>query len=113
MSESIDHLLTEATRARLESRFGDAKRDLTEAVKSSRQSKDQRRLARALAALGQIERDLRNDEVALHLYEEAAEIYRALNDALKVAHTVRHVTDILREMKRLPSSATAYAESLR
>jgi tetratricopeptide (TPR) repeat protein len=113
MSESIEHLLTEATRARLEQRFGDAKRDLTEAVASTRKSKDQRRLARALAALGQIERDLHNDEVALRLYEEAAEIYRGLNDTLKFAHALRHVADILREMKRLPSAATAYAESLR
>jgi tetratricopeptide (TPR) repeat protein len=113
MPESIDSLLTEATRARLDGRFGDAKRDLTEAVKSSRKSNDQRRLARSLAALGRIERDLHNDDDALRLYEEALEIYRALNDPLKLAHTVRHVADILRHMGRLPSAATAYAEALR
>jgi len=113
MSESIDHLFTEATRARLEQRFGDAKRDLTEAVNTCRKSKDQRRLARALAALGQIERDLHNEEVALHLYEESVEIYRALNDALKLAHKLRHVADILREMGRLPPAAAAYVEALR
>lgn len=113
MSESIDHLFAEATRARLEQRFGDARRELTEAVNISRKSKDQHRLARALAALGQIERDLHNDEVALHLYEESVENYRALNDALKFAHALRHVADILRHMGRLPSAATAYVEALR
>jgi tetratricopeptide (TPR) repeat protein len=86
---------------------------LTKAVKSSRKSHDQRRLARALAALGQIQRDLHNDDDALRLYEEALEIYRALKDPLKLAHTVRHVGDILRHMERFPAAATSYAEALR
>lgn len=113
MSESIDNLLATATRARLNHRFSDARRDLTKAVRSSRKSNDQRRLARALAALGQIQRDLHNNDDALRLYEEALEIYRALNDPLKLAHTVRHVGDILRHMERFPAAALAYTEALR
>lgn len=112
MPEFIDDLLNKATRARLEQRFGDARRNLAEAVKSSRKQNDQRRLARALGALGQIQRDLHNDDDALHLYEEALEIYRVLNDPLKLAHTVRHVGDILRHMERFPAAASSYAEAL-
>jgi tetratricopeptide (TPR) repeat protein len=112
MSEFIDNLLVAATRARLDHRFGDARRDLAQAVTSSRKNNDQRRLARALAALGQIQRDLHNEDDALRLYEEALEIYRALNDPLKLAHTVRHVGDILRHMERFAASATSYAEAL-
>ena len=112
MSESIDNLFAAATRARLDHRFGDAKRDLAEAVKSSRKNNDQRRLARALAALGQIQRDLHNDDDALRLYEEALEIHRALNDSLRLAHTVRHVGDILRHMEKFPAAASSYAEAL-
>lgn len=112
MAESIDELLNKATCARLERRFGDAMRHLAEAVKSSRGQNDQRRLARALGALGQIQRDLHNDEDALRLYEEAGEIYRALNEPLKIAHTVRHVADILRHLTRFPAAANSYAEAL-
>jgi len=112
MQESIDRLLTEATRARLERRFGAARRELEEAVQCSRKVRDPHRLARSLATLGQIERDLHNDDEALRLYEEAAEIYRALNEPLKLAHTVRHIADILRHVKRLPAAATSYAEAL-
>jgi len=112
MSHAIDSLLSRATRARVEHRYGDARRDLIQAVESSRKSKDQPRLARALAALGQIERDLHNDDVALHVYEEAVETYRALDDPLKLAHTMRHVGDILRHMGRLAAARTSYAEAL-
>ena len=112
MSESIDSLLTQATRARLKQRFGDARRDLQQAVEMGSRSKDQPRLARALAALGQIERDLHNADDALRLYEEAVEIYRQLNSSLKVAHTGRHVADILREMGRLAAAETSYSEAL-
>ncbi len=112
MPKSIDDLLNEATRARLEQRFGDARRDLAQAVKTCRKQNDQRRLARALGALGQIQRDLHNDEDALRLYEEAGEIYRSLNNPLKLAHTIRHVGDILRHVERFAAAATSYAEAL-
>lgn len=110
--ESIDELLSDASHARLEHRFGDARRDLKEAVKSCRRNKDQHRLARALAALGRIEHDLHNDDVALHFYEEAVEIHRALNNPLKVAHSVRHIADILRHMKRFAAARSSYAEAV-
>ena len=112
MSDSMDSLLTRATRARLALRFSEARRDLQQAVEMGSRSKDQPRLARALAALGQIERDLHNDDGALRLYEEAAEVYRTLDTPLKLAHTVRHVGDILRHMGRLAAAGTSYTEAL-
>lgn len=112
MSESIDSLLTHATRARLEQRFGEARNDLRQAIEMGSRSKDHPRLARALAALGQIEHDLHNDDDALRLYEESAEIYRQLNSRVKLAHTVRHIADILRERGRLAASETSYCEAV-
>jgi tetratricopeptide (TPR) repeat protein len=112
MPESIDELLNKATRARLEQRFGQARRDLAEAIQSSRKQNDRRRLARALGSLARIQRDLHNDEDSLRLYEEAGEIYRELKDRLKLAHTVRHEADILRHMKRFAAAATSYTEAL-
>jgi tetratricopeptide (TPR) repeat protein len=112
MSESIDNLLSGAIRARLEMRFSDAKRDLLKAAEVSRKMNDQRRLARALASLGQIERDLNNNDDALRLYEESLEIYRTLNSPLKLAHAVRHVGDILRHMERFAAAGISYTEAL-
>jgi len=111
MSELIDSLLAQARQARFE-RPDDAKRDLAQAVALARSADHRLQLAQALTALGQIERDLHNNDEALRLYEEAAEIYHGLNDPLKLAHTVRHVGDILREMGRFAGAAPAYSEAL-
>src|SRR5262249_24385250 len=46
------------------------------------------------------------------LYEEAAEIYRAISETLKLAHTIRHVGDILRHLERFAPADTSYAEAL-
>lgn len=59
-------------------------------------------MASALTRLGQIEKD----------YEEAATIYRAEGDALRLAHTVRHVGDVLREQRRLDLAESRYLEAL-
>lgn len=111
-AEHIDKLFSEASLARLKGRFGDARRVLIEAIRISRKGKDQRRLARGLAALGTIEYDLHNDEAALHLYEEAAETYRELNDSLKLANTVRRTGDILRQMNRFAAASMSYTEAV-
>jgi tetratricopeptide (TPR) repeat protein len=51
-----------------------------------------------LKALGQSERDMGHREVALQLYEEAVAIYRNEDDALALAHTIRHVADIQQDL---------------
>jgi len=111
MSQLIESLLIQARQARFE-RPEDAKRDLTQAVELARTENDPVKLATALTALGQIERDLHHDEVALRHYEEAAVIYRVLEDPLKLAHTVRHVGDILRHSGRFSTAEPVYAEAL-
>jgi len=89
-----------ANQARRENRPNDARQDLIEAVALCRQECKGIDLARALADLGQIERDLHCNDAALKNYEEAVAIYRAAGDVLGWAHTVRHVGDILRNMGR-------------
>lgn len=95
MSVMIDQLLQQAAQARKEHRPADAKRDLLEAVEACRASGTQLELAQTLKALGQVERDLQHSEEALKLYQEAVAIYRTLDDPLALAHTIRHVGDIL------------------
>jgi tetratricopeptide (TPR) repeat protein len=96
MSDTIDRLMQRALEARRESRLDDAKRDLTEAVALCREAAAPGKLARALAGLGQAERDLHHNDAALRHYEEAVTLYRTEKDPLKLAHTIRHVADIHR-----------------
>jgi tetratricopeptide (TPR) repeat protein len=112
MADAIDKLLNNASRARREHRHADAKKDLVEAVRVARAGEDQIGLARALTALGQIERDLGNGDSALQHYEEAAAIYRQGNDPLKLAHTIRHVSDILQDEGRPEQAEPLYREAL-
>lgn len=69
-------------------------------------------MVRALAGLGQIERDLQNGPDARKHYEDAVIICRTLNDELRLAHTIRHLGDILREQGELILSEPCYLEAL-
>jgi tetratricopeptide (TPR) repeat protein len=111
MSDTAEDLLQQAQRARREHRLEDAKRDLVAAVALRRKAGGQD-LARALTALGQIERDQRQNDAALQHHEEAVTIYRAAGEPLKLAHTIRHVADILRETERAKLAEPRYDEAL-
>jgi tetratricopeptide (TPR) repeat protein len=112
MSEQSEQLRIAALQARRENRLEDAKRDLIWAVAQCRAAHEDIALARSLTALGQIERDLLNNELALLCYEEAVAIYRKGNDALILAHTIRHVADIQRHQGLTAAADTNYREAL-
>ncbi len=113
MTDPANNLIQDALRARRENRFDEAKRALVEAVDICRRSGLRSELAKALAGLGQIERDLGRNDVALQHYEEAAAIYRAEGLGLKLAHAVRHAADIQRHEGRYDQSEANYDEALR
>lgn len=104
-------LMRDANRLRFE-RPQEAHRLYAEAVELSRRAHLQRELIQALKGLGQIERDLNNDEAALELYEQALVLCRDADDPLLLAHTVRHVGDIHQDIKRDDLAAPCYAEAL-
>ncbi len=112
MSATLDQLLQQAVQARREHRLADAKHHLVEAVTVGRNSGTRAELAKALAALGQIDRDLDHGDVARHHYEEALALYRAEDDALRIAHTVRHLGDIHRHQGRPELAEPCYHEAL-
>lgn len=112
MSEVLERLLTQAAQSRRDDRPEDARRDLIRALEISRRSGTAIDLARALKALGQIERDLGHDEAALKLYQETVVIYRAAGDELALAHTIRHVADIQQDLGRMEPAEPAYREAL-
>jgi tetratricopeptide (TPR) repeat protein len=98
--------------ARRENRLEDARRHLTEAVALSHTGGVKNNLAVALAALGQIERDLGNNDAALRLYGKAADIFRSGTDRRRLAHTIRHLADIYRHEQQRDKAETCYCEAL-
>lgn len=112
MPDTFDQLLTQAFHARRENRPDDAERSLIEAVHICRETGSPADLAKALARLGQIERDQHAGDAALQHYEEAAAIYRVEGDGLKLAHTVRHLGDIHREDGSAELAGPCYREAL-
>jgi tetratricopeptide (TPR) repeat protein len=112
MTELSEGLRRRAVEARREHHPDEARRALIEAVALCRQAGEEIDLARALTALGQIERDLRNNDAALKNYEEAAAIYRTKADLQKLAHTIRHVGDIHRNLGRNHLAEPFYREAL-
>ena len=107
-----DRLIAHGYAARKEHRPEDAKRHFAEAIVLCQNTNDRGELARALAGLGQIERDLHDHASARRHYEESVDVYRTLDNPLALAHTVRHLADILREMREPILAEPCYAEAL-
>ena len=68
--------------------------------------------AREATRLGYAERDQGQLGAALAHYQEAEAIYRQLDDPLALAHTVRHVGDIHRQMGHPELAEPCYDEAL-
>jgi tetratricopeptide (TPR) repeat protein len=112
IADEFVKLVEQAARARRENRLLDARRDLVRAIELCRQAGVPADLARALMALGQIERDLGRGEAARPLYEEAVSLCRSESDTLRLAHTVRHLGDLHQDSGRLDLAEPCYEEAL-
>jgi tetratricopeptide (TPR) repeat protein len=74
MSEKLSYLIAAGYKARAERRLDEALVLFKQAVEVGRSANDQSLLAEALTGLGQIERDLKNNEATLRHSKEAGEI---------------------------------------
>jgi tetratricopeptide (TPR) repeat protein len=112
MQGTPNELITLGYQARKEGRPKEARKIFTESVRLSREAANPSLLAASLTGLGQIERDLKNNGVALHCYREAVTILRTGTDRLRFAHAVRHLADILRHEKDYEEAKSCYDEAL-
>ncbi len=110
--QTVEKLLTRARQARRDERYADARQDLLRAIDLSQKAGVRESLARALAMLGQVERDQARLDSALAHYEQALSIFRELGRSGSVAHTVRHVGDIQTERGELQLAEACYQEAL-
>ncbi|HMG88360.1 MAG TPA: tetratricopeptide repeat protein [Terracidiphilus sp.] len=106
-----ESLLEQGCNAKSERRPEDARNAYREAL-SECHSEDGPLVATIYEELAYVERNLDDLVAAEQHYRKASEIYRGLDRPLKVAHTIRHAADILREQSKRDESALLYAESL-
>lgn len=71
-----------------------------------------RERAQDVTEAGRTERNSGNLEAAIRHYREAAELYREIGDDLKLAHTIRHVGDMLREQGSFGPAQDCYEEAV-
>jgi tetratricopeptide (TPR) repeat protein len=98
--------------ARRDQRLDDARNCFSQALNLSGASGDKAQSAQAHAGMGQIERDRKNIGAALKHYQLAVQLYRKQDNPLALAHTVRHVADILLGEKNLEQARNHYEEAL-
>src|ERR1700742_1550330 len=92
--------------------FPSARASLVRAIELLRDEGDPVALARALRALGEVERALPESDGGIAAYEEAIAILRHEPQPLLFAHTIRHLGDIYRHHGNTDRSARCYGEAL-
>lgn len=111
-STSAAELLSLGYQARGEKRLADAKDIFMKAVELCLRANNRILLAQAYSGLGQIERDMGNTERALRHYNDAVTLRRNQDDPLALAHSLRHVADILRGQSLPAKAEPCYVEAL-
>jgi tetratricopeptide (TPR) repeat protein len=107
-----ESLLEQGRIAKRERRAEDASGLFREALAECHGNEDGRLVATLYEELAYVDRTLCDLESAERHYRQACEFYRGLGNLLKVAHTIRHAADILREQNRRDESALLYGEAL-
>ena len=98
--------------ARRERRMDDARRIFAEAVRRPAFRRTDPGWRGLIPNSGASSGILGETGAALLHYKEAAGVYRRLDEPLRLAHTVRHIGDILREDGQLEPAWSCYREAL-
>jgi tetratricopeptide (TPR) repeat protein len=90
----------------------EARRLLTDRIEAARRAGDGADLGDALARLGQLERGEGNADIAIALYQEAADVARSEGAPLLLAHRLRHIGDIYGDAGDAERAGLFYGEAL-
>jgi uncharacterized protein HemY len=107
-----ESLLEQGRNAKRERRLEDARNAFREALAERHGGEGEPLLATLYEELAYVDRSLGDWETSRQHYGKASEIYRAIHNPLKTAHTIRHAADILREQSKPEEAALLYAEAL-
>ncbi|MDE2888951.1 MAG: tetratricopeptide repeat protein [Gemmatimonadota bacterium] len=109
--QRIARLLDEAWKTRGASDYKRGRRLVAEAVELCRED-DHESLGRVAHVYGQFERDLGNREQALNFYLEGFNHYAAGMHPEKMAHALRHVADVRRDLGDREGSERDYRTAI-
>jgi hypothetical protein len=98
MNEIFKELFARGDPARRDDRLADCRAIFIEAVRKASIEADRPSLAEANCGPAQVERDIGNSKAAGHHYANAAVLYRQVGPPARLAYTIRHEADVLREM---------------
>jgi uncharacterized protein HemY len=110
--QSPQFLIDLGRQARRQHHLDEARNRLREALECCAGTEDPRLVAELHAELAYVERAHKNDQGAEEHYRQATEMFRKLNDALRLAHNMRHLADVLREAGKPAEAAPLYSESI-
>lgn len=110
--QRIARLLDEAWKTRGASDYNRGRRLVAEAAELC-QEDDHESLGRVAHVYGQFERDHGNREQALRFYLEGYNHYVAGNHAEKMAHALRHVADVRRDLGDREGAERDYRSAIR
>ena len=107
-----ESLLEQGRNEKREHRYKYARSLFGIALRETRKSDNLSLRATLYEELAYVDRTLGDRETSRQHYGKASEIYRAMDNPLKTAHTMRHAADILREQSKREEAALFYAEAL-
>jgi thermostable 8-oxoguanine DNA glycosylase len=111
MTEILKELFARGYQARRENRLAESRAAFIEAVRKAAIEADRLSLAEALCGLAQAERGIGNLEAASHHCANAAVLYRELAQPERLAFSLRHEADILRESGSIVQAEPLYLEA--
>jgi tetratricopeptide (TPR) repeat protein len=111
MTETFQEQFARGYKARSEGHAAESRAIFLKAVRSAAEEGDRQSLAEALCGLGQAERDIGNLQAARHHYQGATVLYREIGPPERLAFTLRHEADILRELCLPAEAEPLYVEA--
>jgi tetratricopeptide (TPR) repeat protein len=109
--EEIEVALRSGTSARRAGRLSEALQHLNEAAAMCGPDRQLHR-ALVLRELGELARNRHDLKAAQAHYEQAVVLLRTSDDRLKLAHTIRHLGDVLAKRQHWPEAEECFAEAL-
>jgi tetratricopeptide (TPR) repeat protein len=111
VSETLKELFARGYQARRENQLAESRAAFIEAVRKAAVETDRPALAEALCGLAQAERGIGNLDAASHHYANAAMLYRELAQPERLAYSIRHEADVLRESGKIIEAEPLYLEA--
>ena len=112
MDTPADELVQKARAIYQDGGLKDARLQFAAALHAAQDNCDRAAQAESLVGIGKVDRDLGDLDSARQHYLRAVEVFRTLDQPLRLAHTIRHVGDIHYDLADHEDAVPHYEEAL-